>query len=984
MDDKTCDVLSEVDDLFAKGTVNVIKFNKFTKCHSYCPYQNKCTNDYERINALGSYLFNKISEIDKNFKGSTGDKRHIEVFMIWLGDKLFKIENDYKVTLEEYYKKHLEKFMGNFNYWEAIDSKKLYKKATIKKMSEFYNLLNYICKLIIEYNKNPQKPDSKRLGSHSTQCINFYRAIHISANECGPYLKLLDSLKMIYEIFRMQKIVNNYSINGKEKDLIIRRVKNLTTLKEENRYLLTVNATPSFDDKECIEAKSKDEKIGEQIILKKSQNKLKGTGPTKKPGTEPQKKSLPSTPQRKPPLPASAKPPVPKIPERPPAKPAPAQTAGVKSPQQPQIPTQKKEQSSPTTTVQQPPSAVPPVLPSKNDPSLQIPQKSEASHKSGTKDSDINKGSKGGGSNVLGGGISQPGNSGGKPKGDAQKKPNQVGNSSPGSKVSSQPTGVRNQGSGVGGQGKSSDKTDGGTGGQGKLSDKTGGGAGGQGGSGSQTKDSGNPPHGNTVTAPSGTGTPPPSDKTPPSGTTQSPVQPSPSLQPTDPPPVPSQKPEPPLLPQQSTSPTTPQSSDPQKPGSPPVVPPESQQPKPPVPVPVSPPPPPQPPSSQNDPPLQKSQTGGSSSGNGNPGGGSSDPTSSTAGGSFDFGSSILKFLLNGTENLKKTSEFIEQNQKIFKDAKDKISGAYNDTVENLKSAYNASSSYISEFINNVTTQLNQVGSPSNSDGSQPGSSNPSTGGNSSNQLPPPLPSTPKDPQPPPKDPQPPPKLPPPPATPTAPSIDPQKITPPALPPNPMPNATQDPSKVSLQQSQSLLQSQPITQKPSQINSSNQQKIVQFVKSLSSDIILKKPWNIFPTTWNGSGDCKPEIKFMNTTLVCCTSEQCSLTGISVTFVLIPIILLIVYKYLSFGSSKKSEKKNMKRVINFHDGKSNTKIIISSNDRSKHLKSVINSVGGKKNSLSNIYKLIRADPMPFINLFFLLIFFVYKRKRNTIE
>ncbi|SCL84339.1 hypothetical protein PCHDS_000500300 [Plasmodium chabaudi adami] len=28
--------------------------------------------------------------------------------------------------------------------------------------------------------------------------------------------------------------------------------------------------------------------------------------------------------------------------------------------------------------------------------------------------------------------------------------------------------------------------------------------------------------------------------------------------------------------------------------------------------------------------------------------------------------------------------------------------------------------------------------------------------------------------------------------------------------------------------------------------------------------------------------------------------------------------------------------------------------------------------------------MKVDPMPFINLFFLLIFFVYKRKRSTIE
>ncbi|EUD70309.1 hypothetical protein YYG_04627 [Plasmodium vinckei petteri] len=60
---------------------------------------------------------------------------------------------------------------------------------------------------------------------------------------------------------------------------------------------------------------------------------------------------------------------------------------------------------------------------------------------------------------------------------------------------------------------------------------------------------------------------------------------------------------------------------------------------------------------------------------------------------------------------------------------------------------------------------------------------------------------------------------------------------------------------------------------------------------------------------------------------------------------------------------------MKRVINFHDGNRKTKIIISSYDNKKDLKPVINSVGGKKGPLLNIYKLIRADPMPFINLFF---------------
>ncbi|CAD2096738.1 PIR protein CIR protein [Plasmodium vinckei petteri] len=359
------------------------------------------------------------------------------------------------------------------------------------------------------------------------------------------------------------------------------------------------------------------------------------------------------------------------------------------------------------------------------------------------------------------------------------------------------------------------------------------------------------------------------------------------------------------------------------------------------------------PPPPQNGSSSQTPQTGGSSSGNGNPDGGSNDPASSTPGGSFNLGSSIFKFLLNGADKLNKTSQFIQKNQQKVKEVTDKISGVYNDTVENLKNVYNVSSSHFNNIINNITSQLNKNDIPSKSDGSQSGPGSKSDEGNLHNQLQlPQLPST------------------------TDPSNPPQ---------NPTPSSTPDPPKVPLQQNQPLLQSQSITQQPTQTDSSNHQTVGQFVKSPNSDPISKPPWNIIPTTWNGSVDCKPKIKFINTTLVCCTSEQCSLTGISVTIVLIPIILLIVYKYLSFGSGKNSKrKKSMNRVIKLADGNRKTQIIIKSYDRNKHLKPVINSVDRKKDLLLNIYKLMQADPVPFINLFFLLIFFVYKRKLNYLE
>ncbi|CAD2112516.1 PIR protein CIR protein [Plasmodium vinckei] len=846
MDDQVCNFLRDVDENFNNRGVNVVKFNKFKKCHSYCPYQNnlkenKCTNDYERINALGSYLFKKISEIDKAFQeGSNSDKRHIEIFMMWLGEKLFRIDNDYKSTLEESYIKNLEKSMGNIDYWKVTDSKKLYKKATIKKMSEYYGLLNYICKLIIEYNtyiQNPKKHNRNRIGTYSSQCDNFYKTIHNSINDCGPYLQLLDSLKMIFEVFRIQKIVNNYNIKESDKALLLNRVKSLTTFQNVNKYFVTVNPKISFDDKECKDVKSKDEQIGEQIL----RNKQKDTGITKKFDKGPQTKFFPSAPQGKPRPPTHAKPPAASR-LRPQPHPQPKQQqASQQQASQSQPPLQKQTQ--PVAPVQSPdspqkpgPPPTPPSASSQKDTKLKTPQAGET-HQNG------------------------PGG-----PGDGQRSPNSGTGGSVNGKGSGQDSG---KSSGQDGGKSEQGSTSSGARGEQKALDSSKG-----------NKDGGTDDGANGRIGTPGSGV----------------------------------------------------------------------------------------------------NGGGSTQGDqGNPSGGSNDPASNTLGGSFDLWSPFRGFLLNGTEIYNKTFQFIKDNQKMFKDAAEKINDAYNDTVENLKNVYNVSSSYFNGIINNITNQINQVGTPPKLGGNQPGSGSPLSGGNLSNQS---LSPPPKDPPPQtsPKDPQP-----------QTPPINPSSPTPTLnhLPPAPTvnqpPPTPQQPQPLNPKQhKQSSSQSQNITQNPAQHDPPNHKASAQLVKLPIFNLNLKKPWNLFPTTWNESGDCKPEIKFMNATLVCCTSEQCSLTGISVILVLIPIILSIAYKYLSFGSSKKSEKKNMKRVIKLVDGNKKTKIIISSNNRNKDLKPVINLVGGKKDSLLNIYKLIRADPMPFINLFFLLIFFVYKRKRDTIE
>ncbi|SCL91350.1 CIR protein [Plasmodium chabaudi adami] len=120
---------------------------------------------------------------------------------------------------------------------------------------------------------------------------------------------------------------------------------------------------------------------------------------------------------------------------------------------------------------------------------------------------------------------------------------------------------------------------------------------------------------------------------------------------------------------------------------------------------------------------------------------------------------------------------------------------------------------------------------------------------------------------------------------------------------------------------------------------------------------------------------------------------------------IPIVLVIMYKYLYYGCGKTSKKKKMvKKIINSNNEKRRTKKVISPIDGKRTLKTVINPIDGKNTATTvinliggknitiqsikssfhqaislNAYKHIFSNSAPFINLFFLLIFFVYKRK-----
>ncbi|EUD74047.1 hypothetical protein YYG_01143 [Plasmodium vinckei petteri] len=90
--------------------------------------------------------------------------------MMWLGDKLFKIENGYKIILEESYKNHLDKHPGTFKYWDALNSKNIYKEATTRRLSEFYKLLNNISLTTIKREDKYFLLDSEELSFNNEEC----------------------------------------------------------------------------------------------------------------------------------------------------------------------------------------------------------------------------------------------------------------------------------------------------------------------------------------------------------------------------------------------------------------------------------------------------------------------------------------------------------------------------------------------------------------------------------------------------------------------------------------------------------------------------------------------------------------------------------------------------------------------------------------------------------------------------------------------
>ncbi|CAD2096562.1 PIR protein CIR protein [Plasmodium vinckei petteri] len=326
-----------------------------------------------------------------------------------------------------------------------------------------------------------------------------------------------------------------------------------------------------------------------------------------------------------------------------------------------------------------------------------------------------------------------------------------------------------------------------------------------------------------------------------------------------------------------------------------------------------------------------------------------------------------------------------------YNNAMTSITGAYNNAMTSITDAYDRTTNYIGNAVNSVTSQLNPF-STSHSDDNQSGSNSLGGGTDTSNHSQ----QNPKQPV----NPPPPPSLPPSPSS--SPPSTPQSTSQPT--PHPIPQPT---PQLSQAPPSPQPQDPPQTPSPSQQHSNQAQDKLQITVQNGTSNTLQQP---DPNTGKGvqtmtitkatlsSSSTDPSItgsgittgivvKMSEKSSIWCigSNKKCDVLSIGIISISIFAFLTIMYKYLSFGSAKNSKKKkSMKRVIKYGDGTRKTQIIIKSYDRNKQLKPIINPVGRKKDPTLNIYKLMQADPVPFINLFFLLIFFVYKKKLNYLE
>ncbi|CAD2084379.1 CIR protein PIR protein [Plasmodium vinckei brucechwatti] len=921
MEEFAFNLFREVDKLFDTKYVNTSKFYNDNKVTQYCPKQDgytSCYNDYQRINAIGTYVFMELIGKYQKLNGMD-DERYLSYFIMWISHILYRRFEDNTFTLNSIYDKHLKNNFGNFNYWNILHNKKYLTNSNIAIM----NVLYFLFQQILDTIKTTQTEDIQP-HEYANKALEFYviyNKIFKHINPCGPYRELLNHLKTTYNEFI--KIAKNKNANNQD---VLNQLIELSP--KEKKF------GDKFNSKGCIKIHkklndntSKLIKIGNSMLKDYAKKKTQNTpdliesqdtafyyyygyddddvnggdgingGDDVNSGDDAidDDDDLGTSDDTKDDLSINAD--------------NKNQNLDPKQGNSTDVSRNDTQMNNPSTSDKSPSQGeasgdkhgiTPPKIEDTLTP-IPVPMKQ-------TRDDNSQQSHQITDSNIPGG-ASTPSDSGSKDTGNI-KEPQE------------------NKQGGIGG-----DKQDSGGG----IGDKT------------NPHSDPNTPSSHPLTSDTNQGNPNDGSVDGKGDTDKGPSN------------------------------TGGGQNDKGGPGD----------------------------GSNGDQGSQGDPGGKKDSGGGAPG---DQAAMHSSGGSNGYFSNLWKTHLNPMNHIPSVSNIYQSSKDILTNATNKVSNAYNSaitiaqdtydksvdivkgaydkTVTTVKNAYTTSTNYISGTVNSITNQFNSFGgSQLSGDQSGSGGSGNSlpTDNNPSNtmQVPTPDPNLPSPP--PPSPPPPSPSLPPIPQ-----SQPPSATSPPSQPQSnqpqgPSPSITPDPQTLSDPPSSKSLDPQTSSTTIQQIAPTDGNKAFQIPPSGQGTLASSGSNSL--NTKNENVISVANVKVKETSSIWCigSNNKCDITGISIIVISISIILTIMYKYLSLGRTSKSKrKKSMKKVINSIGGKRPIQIIIKSYDRNKDLKPIINSVDRKKDSLLNIYKLMQADPIPFINVFFLLIFFVYKRQLNYLE
>ncbi|SCL87806.1 CIR protein, partial [Plasmodium chabaudi adami] len=240
--DGVCETFLEADKIINRendARMKMEEIDKKSSHYEFCP-NRKCVTDVQRIGVMTTHVFLKV-RADKN-------NEHGEYFLMWLSDKLFKMHKEDKregennrITLDEAYKKYLDKDIGDYKYWNRLDNVKGLKDANLSHMNEFYKLLSHICKTIIHHKF--KHTGSTNLHQNYTNSSNQYMLLYQKFSKCDSYLHLLDNLKKTYEDFRT--IIKNTDSK------LASSLQTLTTIENTGSYLVEGFKNFDFSDRKC-------------------------------------------------------------------------------------------------------------------------------------------------------------------------------------------------------------------------------------------------------------------------------------------------------------------------------------------------------------------------------------------------------------------------------------------------------------------------------------------------------------------------------------------------------------------------------------------------------------------------------------------------------------------------------------------------------------------------------------------------------------